>query len=99
MKRIPTFKLVPEPMTDEARQTPVFKWAGGEVGKRHQLGGSPAQPISGERWPHCPDCQDQMTFYGQLDSINDEFCIADTGLIYVFICFDCNEVKAVIETP
>ena len=40
-----------------------------------------------------------MTFYGQLDSIKDEFCIADAGLIYVFACLECNEVKAVIETP
>jgi hypothetical protein len=86
-------------MTDEARALPRFKWAGDEVGKRHQLGDPPARPISDERWPRCPDCGDRMTFYGQLDSINDEFCIADAGLIYVFVCFDCNEVKAIIESP
>ena len=28
-----------------------------------------------------------MTYYAQLDSINDEFCIADCGMIYVFVCF------------
>lgn len=99
MKKIPTFKLVPEPMTDEARQLPGFRWAGDEIGKRHQLGGPPARPIGDERWPHCRDCQERMTFYGQLDSINDEFCIADAGLIYVFICFNCNEVESLIETP
>ena len=99
MKKIPTFKLIPEPATDEARRLPGFKWAADNVGKRHQLGGPPARPISDASWPRCPDCNDRMTFYGQLDSINDEFAIADAGLIYVFICLDCNEVKAVIESP
>ncbi len=37
-----------------------------------------------------------MTFYGQLDSLNDDYIIADCGLIATFICFDCNEVKAEI---
>jgi hypothetical protein len=95
MKTIPT---VPERMTDEARRLPGFKWAGDDVGKWHQLGGPPARPIDDGRWPRCPDCQDRMTFYGQLDSINDEFCVADAGLICAFVCLDCNEVKAVIET-
>jgi len=39
-----------------------------------------------------------MSFYGQLDSLNDEFCIADTGRICVFLCFSCNEAKATVET-
>jgi len=99
MKKIPMFRLVPEPASDAARQLPGFKWAGDEVGKRHQLGGLPAPSMSDDRWPQCPDCHEPMTFYGQLDSINDEFCVADAGFICVFICFDCNEVKAVIETP
>jgi hypothetical protein len=30
-----------------------------------------------------------MTFYGQLDSISDEFILADCGLVYIFVCFDC----------
>jgi hypothetical protein len=98
MKLIPNFKLVPEPMTDEARRLPGFKWAADDVGKRHQLGGLPARPISDANWPRCPDCDEPMSFYGQLDSINDEFCIADAGLVYIFICFDCNEVKATIDS-
>jgi len=39
-----------------------------------------------------------MTFYAQLDSINDDIMIADVAMIYVFVCFDCNEVKAQIDT-
>jgi hypothetical protein len=98
MRRIPTFKLVPQPVTDEARQLPKFKWAADEVGERHQLGGSPAIPINDENWPRCPDCEDRMSFYGQLDSLNDDICVADAGLIYVFICLECNEVKAEIAS-
>ena len=40
-----------------------------------------------------------MTFYGQFDSLNDVICIADAGLVYVYLCFDCNEVKAEIDSP
>ena len=39
-----------------------------------------------------------MTFYGQLDSINDEICLADCGMIYVFVCFDCFETKSIFQT-
>lgn len=98
MKRIPFFKLLPEPVTDEARQLPGFKWAGDEVGKRHQLGGQPSSPVRDGEWPDCADCGARMSFYGQLDSINDDICIADAGLIQVFICFECNEVKAQIAS-
>jgi hypothetical protein len=98
MKQIPTFKLVPEPVTDEARRLPGFKWAGPTAGQRHQLGGAPARPISDSDWPRCSDCGERMSFYGQLDSINDEICIADVGIIAVFICFDCNEVTAQIAS-
>jgi hypothetical protein len=96
MKTIPALRLVTA--THESLQPSGFKWAAGDVGKRHQLGGSPARPISDGDWPRCPDCSERMTFYGQLDSINDEFCIADAGLVYVFVCFDCNEAKAIIES-
>jgi hypothetical protein len=40
-----------------------------------------------------------MTFYGQLDSINQDILIADAGIVMVFICFDCFEAQAVIESP
>lgn len=98
MKKIPMFRLVPEPTSDEGRQLPRFKWANDEVGRRHQLGGAPSRAIDDDRWPQCPDCQDRMTFYGQLDSINDEFCVADAGVICVFVCLECNEVQAIIDT-
>ena len=41
MKNIPPFKLVPEPLNEEAKNLPKFKWADDEIGTRHQLGGKP----------------------------------------------------------
>jgi hypothetical protein len=38
------------------------------------------------------------TFYGQLDSINDDFCLADCGIIYVFVCFDCYKTTSFIHS-
>jgi len=67
-----------------------------DCGKRHRLGGMPdfLQPTD---FPACP-CGKQMTFYGQLDSINDEINLADCGLIQVFVCFDCFETQSILTS-
>lgn len=97
MKSIPPFKLVPKPLATEAENLPKFKWADESIGTRHKLGGTP-DFIQGENWPECSCCGERMTFYAQLDSINDEFCIADCGMIYTFVCLDCNEVESFIQS-
>ena len=97
MKKIPSFKLVPEPQDEEASALPKFKWAPKEIGTRHQLGGEP-QFLQRESWPNCSACRKSMTFYGQLDSINDDICIADCGMIYVFVCFGCFETTSIIHS-
>jgi Domain of unknown function (DUF1963) len=97
VKKIPPFKLVPEPLSGEARDLPKFKWAPPEIGTRHQLGGEP-QFLQSEAWPECESCHKRMTFYGQLDSVNDEICIADCGMIYVFICFDCYSTTSMVHS-
>jgi hypothetical protein len=84
--KIPPFKLRPEPLTSEGAAIAGFKWAGAGVGHRHQLGGDP-EWIQEPEIPRCPVCGVTMTFYAQLDSINDDICIADAGMVYVFICF------------
>jgi hypothetical protein len=94
---IPMFRLRPEPLSTEAEQLAGFKWAGSDVGKRHKLGGRPDQPAPAS-YPACPGCGEEMSFYGQLDSINDDFCIGDAGLIHVFLCFDCLEALAVVAS-
>jgi hypothetical protein len=97
MKRVPTFKLVPEPLDEAARKSPGFKWASKEMGTRHQLGGEP-NFLQAQMWPNCPACRKQMTFYAQLDSISDEICIADCGMVYVFVCFDCFQTTSLIHS-
>ncbi|MCX4239635.1 YwqG family protein [Paraliomyxa miuraensis] len=96
-RQIPPFALEAKPLTDEAKKVQGFKWADAEVGTRHRLGGDPdflQDPI----WPECPECGERMTFYAQLDSIGDDVCIADCGMVYVFVCMDCNETKSVIQS-
>lgn len=97
MKKIPTFKLVPEPQSDDARDLPKFRWARKEIGTRHQLGGSP-QFIQQPMCPDCPNGHGKMVFYGQLDSINDDICLADCGIIYVFVCFECFESRSFVQS-
>ncbi len=96
MIRIPAFRLVREPLDDAADQVEPFRWAGPEVGHRHQLGGEPAL-LTGDV-PTCPGCARSMTFYGQLDSISDQICLADAGIVTVWVCFDCFEAEARIES-
>ena len=96
MRTIPPFRLVAEPLNSEAADLPPFKWAGGDVGKRHRLGGEPTF-VQKPQFPICT-CGKRMTFYGQLDSINDEFILADCGIIHVFVCFDCFETKSILQS-
>ena len=98
MKKIPPFRLEPEPLNEEAAKLPKFKWAADEVGTRHQLGGDPLFLQKAPPWPKCASCNKPMTFYGQLDSINDDLIIADCGMVYVFVCLDCNEVSSFIQS-
>lgn len=97
MKNIPSFRLKLQPLNEEAAKLPPFQWAEDHIGTRHQLGGEP-NFIQGEDWPVCPECGEHMTFYAQLDSINDEFVIADCGMIYVFVCFECVAVETRIHS-
>ena len=97
MKEIPQFKLRPEPQTDAARELKPFKWADKDVGTRHQLGGAPTF-IQQAAWPSCREGHGRMTFYGQLDSINDDIDLADCGMIYVFVCFDCFETTSFVQS-
>jgi len=97
MKTIPPSKLVPVPLSEDARCLPGFGWAGEEAGTRHLLGGEPPKRFPRQCWPRCSDCGEKMSFYGQFDSINQEYCVADVSVICVWLCFGCNEVIATIE--
>lgn len=96
-RELPEYRLEAQPTTDEARRVKGFKWADPEVGNRHKIGGKPDFQQKATT-PVCPSCGDEMTFYGQLDSIGDQLVLADCGLVYVFICFDCYESVSFVQS-
>lgn len=96
-EQIPPFRLQPVPLTPEAEQMKGFRAAADEVGTRHRLGGEPDWQQE-ELVPSCPVCGERMTFYGQLDSINDRFVLADCGIVYVFVCLDDTQATAFIQS-
>ena len=99
--QIPEIPLVPQPETAAAKEALGFKWAGKDsdgkvVGMRSKFGGAPdlLQPLDVVR---C-SCGKVMAHYAQIDSIGDKFILGDCGMIFVFVCFDCLEVKAVLQS-
>jgi hypothetical protein len=96
-KRIPTFRLEAHPLSPEAQEAAGFEWADERIGTRHRIGGEPEGLAEGE-YPRCKSCRRPMTFYGQLDSVGDDFALADAGVVMVFVCFDCFEAAAMIAS-
>lgn len=96
-KIIPPFRLVAEPLNEDAEKMPKFKWASNSIGARHKLGGNP-DFVQQERRPCCPSCDNEMVFYAQIDSINDDYVIADCGMVYIFLCFECIEIISFIQS-
>ncbi len=96
---LPEFKLVPTALSEDGEamlDRPAGVWE--ELGERHQIGGSPK--LQNTTWPSCPSCDEQMSFYGQLDGLpnSSEFDLADAGLILVYVCFGCFEVAATLDS-
>ena len=96
---IPAFKLAPQPLSEEAESLLVRPSdVDPSIGERHRLGGTP------DRWNNrsitqCKSCSEEMTFYAQLDSLPaGDFDLADAGLIHVWVCFDCFDVTASLDS-
>jgi len=96
VKRIPEFRLEAHPLTPEAEDAAQFEWAEPEIGQRHRIGG---EPDGDAAYPRCRSCSASMSFYGQLDSIGDDIALADAGVVEVFVCFNCFEAAARVESP
>jgi hypothetical protein len=93
---LPEYQISLIPTSDEAQKAQGFRWAGPEVGNRSKIGGAP--DLEQRHTPVCPSCKKEMTFYAQLDSIGDSICLADAGMIYTFVCFDCFETTSFIQS-
>ena len=94
--KIPEITLRLAPETPEAEAVIGFALAGDEMGKRSKIGGEPDW-IQGSTTPVC-SCSKVMSFYGQLDSVGDAVCLADCGMVFVFVCFDCFTTSSVIQS-
>ena len=83
-----------------------------DSGLRTKLGGDPDW-IQDDETPDCDNCDEEMSFICQIDSIHhdskynplrrdclgrkQEYMFGDVGMIYVFFCFDCCETTAVCQ--
>lgn len=94
-RTLPEIPLACQPATPEAEAAIGFKWAS-DMGRRSKIGGQPDW-IQGESVPSC-SCRNPMSFYGQLDSVGDTVALADCGMIYVFVCFDCYETASILQS-
>jgi hypothetical protein len=95
--QIPEIRLIAAAETSEAKAVVGFRWAASTVGNRHKLGGVPDW-LQVAEMPACVACTQRMSFYGQLDSIGESLCLADCGIIYVFVCFDCFTTQSILQS-
>lgn len=97
-RAVPAFRLVPEPLTSEVAELVPDPWADPSIGTRHRLAGEPGF-FHEVPFPRCRSCGEEMTFYAPVDSLNSrEWDLADAGLIFVFVCFDCFETEAILQS-
>ena len=99
--KIPEIKIQLNPKTENAKKSVGFKWAGEDsngqsIGNRNKIGGTPDW-IQSDDTPKC-QCGKTMSFYGQFDSVGDDINLADCGMIFVFVCFDCFTTKSVLQS-
>lgn len=97
-QRVPPFRLDPVPLDEAARHLNITDVGPPEfVGTRHRLGGEPTF-MHESALPSCAECHQEMSFYGQLDSIDLDNMIADCGMIFVFFCFSCNTAATIVQS-
>ena len=81
------------------------------LGLRTKLGGKPDW-IQSDETPECDECGEPMAFVAQIDSVEHQnehnpivqertkhidFMFGDVGMIYVFYCFDCAQVRSLTQ--
>ena len=65
-------------------------------GDGNKLGGDPDW-IQYDETPDCPECDEPMEFYGQLDHLGAVELLKDGGMIYVFLCRECYTTETVLQ--
>ena len=99
--KIPPFKLASAVEPGSRRPAEVQMGRRGLGGSRDRHAsqvGRGTRLLAGPRDPALPGLQTADDLYGQLDSINDDFCLADCGIIQVFVCFDCYKTTSFIHS-
>jgi uncharacterized protein YwqG len=81
--------------TEEAKSFAKFRWC--DHTPNHKIGGKPDWINDTNEIPSCQSCEEPMAFLAQIDSIGDQFCFGDVGMIYVFMCRQCGETKVEMD--
>jgi hypothetical protein len=110
VNRLPEIRVRLEPVP--AGETAVPEEELPEVGLRTKLGGDPDW-IQGDDRPKCPRCKKEMCFVAQIDSVGGDrpnnavakdpavaegYMFADGGMIYVFLCNDCEQSISFLQS-
>lgn len=67
-----------------------------KAGRKSKLGGGPSW-VQSEEVPDCPKCAKAMTFALQLAS-DARISYADMGVLYVFVCSDCEISASLVQS-
>lgn len=92
----PEIPLRMEPETSKAKALVDGTFGCQAAGDRHKLGGKPDW-LQDDETPDCPECEEPMDFYGQLDNLGSVEGLKDGGMIYVFLCRECYVTEAVLQ--
>jgi hypothetical protein len=80
-RTLPEYRVRLEP-TSSDQEAVETRWT--------RLGGDPLW-IQGDYTPSCAKCGEEWSFIGQIESFCPEFALGDSGLLYVFHCWQCRE--------
>ena len=96
MEAIPEIYLKMVPESSKAKAVVEGNHGYQPAGDQHKIGGTPDWLQSPEV-PHCPECEEEMDFYGQLDHLGSVESLKDMGRIYVFLCRTCYTTETVLQ--
>ncbi len=96
LEALPEIPLRMTPETSKAKAVVAGDFGYSPAGDRHKLGGKPDW-LQGDETPDCPECEEPMEFYAQLDNLGSVEGLRDGGMIYVFLCRECYTTEALLQ--